>query len=121
MKFNKTEVDNMNKLEKYGKELDKCGDKHCGNITSRRLKKEGLQFLNHVTKTCRWDTTPKNEKDYKIYRQKYDKCFTKHKKRSTYHKNLTQRKTCEDKNCSSYQKKIQKILSSKNIFSGLRR
>ena len=114
MQFSKTELDKMNKLDNMMKELDNCGDKYCGNIvTSKQMKDEGLKFLNKVTKKCRSNIMPKNEKEDKIRRQKYDKCFTKYKKRSNYHKKLTQRKKCEDSNCNTYQKQIQKILSSK--------
>ena len=104
----------MNKLNSTMNELDKCGDKYCGNsITSNLIKEEGAKFLKLVTKKCRSNTLPKNEKEYKLQQQKYDTCFTNYKKRSNYHKKLTQRKKCEDKKCSIYKKKIQKILSSK--------
>ena len=99
-------------IDKTMKDLDNCGDKYCGNmITAAELKKEGDEFLHKVLKKCRSKTTPKNEKEYKLQRQKYDKCFTKYKTRSKYNKRLTQRKKCEDKYCSKYQKKIQSLLS----------
>jgi hypothetical protein len=111
MKFNKTELDNMNQLDNMVNELDNCGDKYCGNIiTARTLKEEGIKFLKNVTKKCRTKTIPKNEKEDKIRRKKYDKCFTKYKKRSNYYKKLTQRNKCQDKKCSIYQKRIQKGL-----------
>ena len=107
----------MNKLNSTMNELDKCGDKYCGNsITSNLIKEEGDKFLKLVTKKCRSNTLPKNEKEYKLQQQKYDTCFTNYKKRSNYHKKLTQRKKCEDKKCSIYQKKIKKILSSTKKF-----
>jgi hypothetical protein len=116
MKFSKTKLDNMNELDNAMNELDKCGDTYCGNIiTSNLIKEEGTKFLKNVTKKCRSNTIPKNEKDYKIYQKKYNKCFTKYKKHSNYYKKLTKRKKCEDKKCSIYQKKIKKILSSKKI------
>jgi hypothetical protein len=114
MELNKTELDNMNKLDNMVNDLDKCGDKYCGNIiTSRQIKKEEIKFLKNVTKKCRSNIIPKNKKEYDTDRQKYDKCFTKYKKHSNYYKKLTQRKKCEDKKCSIYQKKIQKMLLSK--------
>ena len=115
MKFSKTELDKMQKLDNLMKELDSCGDKYCGNIiTSARMKEEGDQFLKKVTKKCRSNIIPKNEKEDMIRRQKYDKCFTKYKKRSNYYKKLTQRKKCEDINCNNYQKQIQTLLPNKN-------
>ena len=102
------------KLDNIMNNLDNCGDTYCGNIiTSTAIKEEESKFLKNVTKKCRSKKIPKNENEYKIQNQKYDKCFTKYKKRSNYYKRLTQRKKCEDKHCSIYQKKIQKILSFK--------
>jgi serine/threonine protein kinase len=121
MKFSKTELDNMNKIDNMTNDLDNCGDKYCGNIiTSEQIKEEGIKFSENVTKKCRSKTIPKTEKAYKIQQKKYDKCFTKIKKRSKYAKKLTQRKKCEDKKCSIYQKKIQNFLSKrrKNISIG---
>lgn len=111
----------INKIDNIMNKLDKCGDKYCGNIiTSTQIKEEEIKFLENVRKKCRSKTIPKNEKENKIQQQKYDKCFTKIKKRSKYPKKLTQRKKCEDKKCSIYQKKIQKILSmrKKNSVGG---
>ena len=114
MKFTKTELGKMVELDNAMENLDKCGDEYCGNImTSKQIKEEGLKFLEIVLKKCRTNTKPKNEKEFKINRAKYDKCFTKHKKRSGYYKKLTRRKKCEDKKCSIYQKKVQGILSTK--------
>ena len=115
MKFSKTEMDNMNKIDNMVNDLDNCGDKYCGNIiTSHQIKEEGIQFSKNVTKKCRRSKTiPKNEEQHKIQQKKYDNCFTKIKKRSKYAKKLTQRKKCEDKKCSIYQKKIQNFLEDK--------
>jgi hypothetical protein len=105
--MNTTEIDNVMN------ELENCGDTFCGNIiTSTQMKNEDIKNLKNVSKKCRSKTIPKNEKDFKLQRQKYDTCFTKYKKTSNYYKKLTQRKKCEDKHCSIYQKKIKKILSS---------
>ena len=101
MNFNQSEFDNLIN------ELDNCGDKHCGSIiTSKKLKEEGIQFLTHVTKKCTSKSKPKNQKENKLKFKKYDKCFTKYKKRSNYYKKLTQRNKCVDKNCSVYKKKL---------------
>jgi len=108
MQFNEldNEIDNMMI------ELDKCGDRYCGNIiTAAKMKEEGLKFLKKVTKKCRSKKIPKTDKEYKQQQKNYDKCFTKYKKSSSYNKKLTQRKKCEDKNCSIYQKKIEQLLS----------
>jgi hypothetical protein len=114
MKLSKPELDKMHNLDNLMKELDSCGDKYCGNIiTSARMKEEGAKFLKTVTKKCRSNIIPKNEQEDRIRRQKYDKCFTKYKKRSTYYKKLTQRKRCEDAKCSNYQKQIQTMLPNK--------
>ena len=105
MNINKTK---LNELNNVVKDLDKCGDKYCGNIIkSRELKKEERKFLKNITKKCRSTKIPKNEKEDKIRRRKYDKCFTKYKNNSKYYKKLTQRKKCEDKKCKVYQEKIQ--------------
>ena len=110
MKSNKPVLDNITNLENLVKELDKCGDKYCGNIvTSKVLKDEEIKFLKNVTEKCRSNVIPKNEKEDKIRRRKYDKCYTKYKKRSNYYKKLTQRKKCEDKKCGAYQQKMQKL------------
>lgn len=91
-------------------DLNNCGDKYCGNIiTSKLLKEEGVKFLKNVTKKCRSNKKPKNEKENKILRRKYDKCFTKYKKRSNYYKKLTQRNKCVNKKCSVYIQKAEKI------------
>lgn len=114
MKFSKRELNNMKKIDDIMNELDNCGDKYCGNIiTSAQMKEEGTKFLENVTKNCRSKTIPKTEKAYKIQREKYEKCFTKIKKGSKYAKKLTQRKKCEDKKCSIYQKKMQNFLSKR--------
>jgi len=114
MKFSKSELNNMKELDNAMNELDKCGDIYCGNIiTSNQIKEEGLKFLKNVTKKCRSSAIPKNKKDYKILQNKYDKCFTKYKNRSNYYKKLTQRKKCEDKTCSIYQKKLKKYFHQK--------
>lgn len=111
MKFSKKELDKMNKLDTMVNDLDNCGDKYCGNIiTSKQLKEEGDKFFKKVTKKCRSKTTPKNRKEFKQQFKQYDKCFTKYKKGTKYYKNLTQRKKCEDKKCTIYQARIQKIL-----------
>lgn len=113
MKFSKTEFNNMNEINNATNELDKCGDKYCGNIiTSNIIKKEDIKFLKNVTKKCRSKTIPKNKKEYRILQQKYDKCFKKYKKQSNYHKKLTLRKKCENKKCRIYQMKVEKILLS---------
>lgn len=110
MDFNKKQLDIMNKLDRAINDLNNCGDKYCGNIiTSKLLKEEGLKFLKNVTKKCRSNSVPKNEKEDKILRKKYDKCYTKYKKRSNYYKKLTQRNKCLDKNCSVYKKKAEQI------------
>jgi len=107
IKFSKTELDKIRDLDKMIHELNTCTDKYCGNIvTSKELNKEGLTFLKNVTKKCRSNVIPKNEKELKLKYKKYDKCFTKYKKKSKYHQKLTQRKKCQDKNCSIYQQKI---------------
>lgn len=114
MNFSKAEIAEFQKIENMVKDLDKCGDKYCGNIiTSKQLKEEGNIFFKNVTRKCRSNTIPKNKKEFKKQFKEYDKCFTKYKKRSNYYKKLTQRKKCEDKKCSIYQKKIQKMLASK--------
>ena len=116
MNFSKTEINEFKKLDNIWHDLDKCGDKYCGDIiTSKQLKEEGTTFFKNVTKKCYSNTIPKNEKQLKKKLKKYNKCFTKYKKNSIYYKKLTQRKKCEDKKCSIYQKKIKKmILSKKN-------
>lgn len=113
MKFSKTELDNMNKIDNMVNDLDNCGDKYCGNIiTSDQMKEEGIKFSKNVTQKCRRSKIiPNNEEEHKIQQKKYDNCFTKIKKRSKYAKKLTQRKKCEDKKCSIYQKNIQHFLS----------
>lgn len=100
MKFSKTELDNMNKIDNMVSDLDNCGDKYCGNIiTSDQMKEEGIKFSKNVTQKCRRSKIiPNNEEEHKIQQKKYDNCFTKIKKRSKYAKKLTQRKKCEDKN-----------------------
>ena len=104
MKNNKNEVDDAMI------ELDNCSDKYCGNIiTSSRMKEEEAKFLKNVLQKCRSNSIPNNETEHKLHRQKYDKCFTKYKKRSNYYKKLTQRKKCQDKKCSGYQTKIENI------------
>jgi len=113
LKFNKSQKNNMQKMDNVVLDLDNCGDKYCGNIiTSQQMKDEGLIFLKKVLKDCRSTTQPANEQEYKLQREKYNKCFTKHKKRSKYNKRLTKRKKCEDKHCSVYQKKVQDVFSS---------
>jgi hypothetical protein len=77
------------------------------------MKEEGIKFSENVTKKCRSKTIPKTEKAYKIQQKKYDKCFTKIKKRSKYAKKLTQRKKCEHKKCRIYQKKMQNFLTKR--------
>ncbi len=110
MNFSKKQLDNMNKLEKAANDLDNCGDKYCGNIiTSKLLKEEGLKFLKNVTKKCRSNRKPTNAKENKTLQKKYDKCFTKFKKRSNYYKKLTKRNKCVDKKCSVYIKKLEQI------------
>jgi hypothetical protein len=114
IKFNKKQIDDMDKIDNMVKDLDNCGDKYCGNIiTSDKLKEEGIKFLRNVTKKCRSKREPTNRKEFKLQFKKYNKCFTKYKKGTKYYKKLTKRKKCEDKKCSVYQKKIQKMLSSK--------
>jgi hypothetical protein len=114
MKFCKTEFNNMNEINNATNKLDKCGDKYCGNIiTSNIIKKEDIKFLKNVTEKCRSKIIPKNEKEYRILQQKYDKCFTKCKKKSNFHKKLTQRKKCENKKCRIYQMNVEKILTKK--------
>ena len=76
------------------------------------MKEEGHLFLKKVLKKCRSTTQPTNEQEYKIDKEKYNKCFTKLKKRSKYNKRLTKRKKCEDKHCSAYQKKVQDAFPS---------
>ena len=50
MKFSKTEMDNMKKIDNMVNDLDNCGDKYCGNIiTSHQIKEEGIKFLKNVT------------------------------------------------------------------------
>jgi hypothetical protein len=54
MDFDNSEID------KSLEDLDKCGDKHCGNIiTIKEMKEEELKFLNLIKKKCR----SKSEKD----------------------------------------------------------
>ena len=124
MKFSKTELDNMKEIDRMMNDLDHCGDKYCGNIiTSAQIKEEGSKFSKNVTKKCGSITIPKNEEEGKIQREKYDKCFTKIKKNSNYVKKLTQRKKCEDENCSVYQKRIQKTIRrrQKDLIGGGKR
>jgi hypothetical protein len=105
---------NNKKIDNMMNELNNCTDKNCGNIiASKQLKDEGLKFLKIVNKKCRSKKVPKNEEEYKLDREKYNKCFEKLKKSSTYNKKLTQRNKCQVKKCSVYQDKIVKMLSSK--------
>jgi hypothetical protein len=113
LNFNKSQKNNMQNVEDGMRDLENCGDKYCGKIiTSQQMKDEGHLFLQKVLKDCRSTTQPANEQEYKLQREKYNKCFTKHKKRSKYNKRLTKRKKCEDKYCSVYQKKVQNAFSS---------
>jgi len=113
LNFNKSQKNNMQKMDNVVLDLDNCGDKYCGKIiTAQQMKDEGLIFLKKFLKDCRSTTQPANEQEYKLQREKYNICFTKHKKRSKYNKRLTKRKKCEDKYCSAYQKKVQNAFSS---------
>ena len=103
-----------NKIDKLMYDLDMCGDKYCGTIiTSNQIKEEDMKFLQLVNKKCRSNSTPKNEREQIIKREKYKKCFTKLKKYSKYSKRLTKRKKCEDKNCKIYQKNMNSFLKVK--------
>lgn len=45
MKFSDRELNNMNEINNATNELDKCGDKYCGNIiTSNIIKKEDGRY-----------------------------------------------------------------------------
>lgn len=104
----------MKKLDDTMMELNKCGDEQCPNIiTAKEMEEQGLEFGRKVMKKCRSKSMPKNEQEYKIQARKYNACFKKFRNSTPYYKKLTQRKKCEDKKCSIYQKKIQKMLDSK--------
>ena len=99
-------------LDKLVDDLDKCGDRYCGNIiTKTDMKEEDLKFLKSVQNTCASKTNPATEAKYNLQSKKYDECLTRMKTKSDYYKRLSQRKKCEDQKCKIIQDKIKKTLS----------
>ena len=107
MEFTKTEQDNMKNVEDKTNKLNSCGDNHCGHIiTSESLQEKEKDFLGKVLQLCRSTEPPKNEEEDKKQREEYNTCFTKYKNCSTYYDKLTQRKVCEEQNCSIEKKAV---------------
>ncbi len=106
-----SELDKMKKIETMSNKLDECGDKYCGKIiTLKKIKEEDIKFLKNVMAKCRSKKIPKTRNEDKEQQKKYNRCFTKYKRRSNYQRKLTMRKHCETKKCGSYQTEIQKLL-----------
>ena len=106
-----SELDKMKKIETMSNKLDECGDKYCGKIiTLKKIKEEDIKFLKNVMAKCRSKKIPKTRDEDKAQQKRYNRCFTKYKRRSNYQKKLTMRKHCETKNCGSYQREIKKLL-----------
>ena len=105
-------MNSTNKIDNILEDLDKCGDKYCGNIiTNADMKIQEQKFLEFINKKCNSRKNPTTEEEYNLQRTQYNKCFTKYKNRSKYYKRLTKRKKCEDKKCKKYQDKMKSILS----------
>ena len=101
----------LDRMKNMVKKLDECGDKYCGNIiTLKKIKEEDIKFLRNVRAKCLSKKIPKTRSEDKAQQKKYNKCFTKYKRRSNYQRKLTMRKHCETKKCGSYQTEIQKLL-----------
>ncbi len=101
----------LDRIKNMSNKLDKCGDKYCGNIiTLKKIKEEDIKFLRNVRATCLSKKIPKTRSEDKAQQKKYNKCFTKYKRRSNYQRKLTMRKRCETKKCGSYQMEVKKLL-----------
>ncbi len=101
----------LDRMKNMVKKLDECGDKYCGNIiTLKKIKEEDIKFLRNVRAKCLSKKIPKTRSEDKAQQKKYNKCFTKYKRRSNYQRKLTMRKRCETKKCGSYQTEVKKLL-----------